>query len=223
MTVSFPASAPETPPLTGASRKPIPFSARRAAVWRDVAGSPEVQSMRSEPFAMVARRPSAPSSRAATSREGGRQVITISAPRAASAGVFAWRTLLAAAKAAALEAVRFQTESVNPGGVRCFAIGAPMAPRPRNAMEGMRGKVIAHRSNRYPSHLVSPLAPALKGMATDSWHEGGRPPTSTGHHPNTNCPSPVLSFNELEHPEFRKVAFSTRPDCQSLVSDGPGL
>jgi len=49
ITVSFPASAPDVPPLTGASTKPTPFLAKSAAVLRDVAGSPDVASINSWP------------------------------------------------------------------------------------------------------------------------------------------------------------------------------
>ena len=40
MMVSVPASAPLTPPLTGASAKEPPRAARRPAIWREIAGSP---------------------------------------------------------------------------------------------------------------------------------------------------------------------------------------
>src|ERR1019366_8484965 len=109
MTVSFSASAPDTPPLTGASRKPSPFSARPGAVLRAVA---------------------------------------------------------AAANAAALAAVRFQTESVKAGGARCLAMGAPMAPRPKNAMLGIPNKLIAFIGDCYPFDDCRGETPVAREVAS---------------------------------------------------------
>ena len=103
--------APLVPPLTGASTKPTPRSARRAAMRRELAGSPEVQSIRSAPPRKPARRPSEPSSTASTSREVGRQVSTISAAAAASRGVAATRAPWRAANRSATAVVRFHTVS----------------------------------------------------------------------------------------------------------------
>ena len=132
MIVRVPASAPLVPPLTGASANPTARAARRAAIRRDPAGSPEVQSIRSAPVARPARSPSGPSRSASTSREVGRQVTTTAAPSAASRGVAALRTSCALANASALARVRFQTVSREPRASRA-AIGAPMAPSPRKA------------------------------------------------------------------------------------------
>ena len=67
-------------------------------------------------------------------RELGRQVMTMSASRAASAGVAARRASgVTAVKRSATARVRFQTVSVKPGRARWRAMGAPMAPRPRKA------------------------------------------------------------------------------------------
>ncbi len=52
-------------------------------------GSPEVQSTSAAPVASPASRPVGPSSSDSTSAETGKQVMTTSAPRAASAGVAA--------------------------------------------------------------------------------------------------------------------------------------
>jgi hypothetical protein len=93
-------------------------SASRAAIRREVAGSPEVQSMNNDCGARPASTPSGPSSSASTSREVGRQVMTTFAPRAASAGETATRAPVSAAKASARAFVRFQTASENGGLAR---------------------------------------------------------------------------------------------------------
>ena len=162
ITVSVPFSAPATPPLTGASRKSTPAAARRAAIRREPAGSPEVQSTTTDPFVRPAISPSSPSRIDSTSADVGKQVTTTVAPVAASLGDAAARTLAPAdaANAAAFAPVRFQTASSISGLTRCRAIGVPIAPRPRNAMRVMRrprksvrGKLyrrpaIGHRSRR---------------------------------------------------------------------------
>ena len=113
ITVSAAFSAPTTPPDTGASMKAMPCSASRAAMRREVAESPDVQSTRTDPRAIVASSPVGPSSSDSTSRETGKQVITTSRPAAASAGVCATRAVRSAANActnaSAFAAVRFQT------------------------------------------------------------------------------------------------------------------
>src|SRR5689334_22682757 len=81
-----------------------------------------------------ANRPSGPSSRLSTSCDVGMHVMTTSAPRAASAGVAAWRALNCLAKSAARAAVRFQTVRGSPDAATRAAIGRPMAPSPRKAM-----------------------------------------------------------------------------------------
>ena len=111
ITVSVAASAPDVPPLTGASRKCTPRAASTVASRRDVAGSPEVQSTNTVFAAIASRSPSAAVTTCSTSRELGRQVITTSASCAASAGVAATRQPCAFAKASAFSAVRFQTVS----------------------------------------------------------------------------------------------------------------
>src|SRR4051812_8695094 len=123
MTVRVPARAPLTPPLTGASAKATRWRASVAAILREVAGSPEVQSNNSDPARKPARRPSGPSSRASTSCEVGRQVTTTSAPAAASRGVRTARAAWVAANSSARAAVRFHTRSGSRRpGVRPWAL-----------------------------------------------------------------------------------------------------
>src|SRR5689334_7389231 len=81
-----------------------------------------------------ANRPSGPSSRLSTSCDVGMHVMTTSAPRAASAGVAAWRAPNCLAKSAARDAVRFQTVRGIPDAATRAAIGRPIAPSPRKAM-----------------------------------------------------------------------------------------
>lgn len=62
------------------------------------------------------------------------QVITTSAPRAASAGVAACLAPCAFAKSDARDVVRFHTVSDMPEAATRAAIGRPIAPSPRKAM-----------------------------------------------------------------------------------------
>lgn len=62
------------------------------------------------------------------------QVMTMSAPRAASAGVNACRALNCFANSAARDEVRFQTVRDIPDAATRAAIGWPIAPSPRKAM-----------------------------------------------------------------------------------------
>ncbi len=180
ITVSVPASAPETPPLTGASMNAMPRSASRAAMRRELAGSPEVQSMRSVPADIPARRPSGPSSSPSTSREVGRQVMTTAASVAAAAGVGAAAAPVAVAKAVAVSAVRFQTASVELAAT-WRAMGVPMAPSPRKAVfillmsprRIVRGRAsmflgmisILHIDGMRTVHCVRAVFTALGGVA----------------------------------------------------------
>jgi hypothetical protein len=111
MIVRTPFIAPETPPLTGASTNPTPRSESRAAMRRDVAGSPDVQSTSVAPRSNASSMPSFPSSRASTSREVGRHVITTAAPATASAVELAASAFVSRANSVARDAVRFQTDS----------------------------------------------------------------------------------------------------------------
>src|SRR5690348_8747718 len=81
-----------------------------------------------------ASRPCGPSSKLSTSCDVGMQVMTTSAPRAASAGVEACRALNCLAKSAARGEVRFQTARGMPDAATRAAIGRPIAPSPRKAM-----------------------------------------------------------------------------------------
>src|SRR6185295_6569353 len=101
----------------------MPFSASRAAMRREVGGSPEVQSTSVAPFFIVASTPVGPSNSDSTSRESGRQVTTTSASAAASAGEAAARTLYSAANADARSEVLFQTTRLGNAPATRAAIG----------------------------------------------------------------------------------------------------
>jgi hypothetical protein len=111
----------------------MPSRASRAAMRRDDAGSPEVQSASSASFRMPAMSPSGPSSSDSTSAEVGRQVITTSASVTASRGVSASRAPVSLASSAARSVVRFHS-TVGCRSATRTAMGRPMAPSPRNAM-----------------------------------------------------------------------------------------
>ena len=68
-------------------------------------------------------------------------VMTIAAPRTASAGLLA-TTAPSAVRASARLMVRFHTRTPKPPRARLAAIGAPMRPVPRNAMAGAVGGMV---------------------------------------------------------------------------------
>src|ERR1051326_3581452 len=207
ITVRAPFSAPLTPPLTGASMKSTPCCRSRSAITREVAGSPDVQSTSVAPRFRPARRPLSPSSSASTSGELGRQVMTTSAWRTASAGVDSARAFVAAAKSRARDVVRFQTASGNPASATRRAIGAPMAPRPmketfmrgcawcgarvRGAWSGSDAKAILPRPRRHAPIGYAPLV--------------------TGHAP----------MAQNRNPEDLPVAALVAPDILALLEESP--
>jgi hypothetical protein len=160
MTVRVPASAPLTPPLTGASANATPFPANRSAMRREEPGSPDVQSISSAPGWKPCSSPSGPLSKVSTSREVGRQVITMSAPLAASRGVVTIRAPCAEANSAARATVRFHTVR-DPRAARCTAIGQPMAPRPRKLTGFIRTLSGRHASSRIGTLSAYATRPAL--------------------------------------------------------------
>ena len=104
--------------------------------------------------------------------------MTTSAPLAAAAGVAAVSARLAWAKALARAPVRFQTTS-SWREARCFAIGVPIAPSPRNAMRmfrvtGRRRAVGGSRSEasfrdtegQFPTHPSVRTILRIEGMRT---------------------------------------------------------
>ena len=99
----------------------------------EVAGSPDVQSMKSEPRSTAARIPSGPSRSLATSGDVGRHVMMTLAPRTASAGVAATLARAVAVNSRARSVVRFQTRRSNPPLAMHRAMGRPIAPSPRKA------------------------------------------------------------------------------------------
>src|SRR3990170_2551108 len=128
ITVSLPASAPATPPLTGASTNPTLLAPSRLASSREVNGSPEVASINNCPARQA---PPAASATPQTSRDVGRQVMTTSTCFTRAPGESATRTPVACANSRARAAVRFQT-TVSNRPATCLAIGRPIAPNPIN-------------------------------------------------------------------------------------------
>jgi len=106
MIVSLPFCAPACPPDTGASRKPTPFAAAAACISRATPAEAVVWSTRVVPDAMPASAPSAPFATARTSSSLPTHIMTISAPRAASAGVRAVRPRYSLRHASAFAGVR---------------------------------------------------------------------------------------------------------------------
>ena len=96
MIASSPATAPGSPPLTGASTKAAPFASHAAASRRDTPGSIEDMSQTSGGTEGAARTPDSPSTTASESGESGSIRTTASRPSAHSAGEAARRAPAAA-------------------------------------------------------------------------------------------------------------------------------
>ncbi len=107
---------------------PSGMSPARATAW---SGPIVDMSITVAPEASAATTPSGPSRTSRTTSGVASIVITASAPAAASAGESATRAAPSIASARAR--VRFHTVTAWPASIRRVAIGAPIAPSPRNA------------------------------------------------------------------------------------------
>src|SRR5262245_18146234 len=126
---SVPAIAPCSPPDTGASRKPTPAAAQRAASVRAVSGAIVLVSITTRPRAAPVRTPSGPVTTSSTSGPSGRQVTTASAAAATAAGVSAARAPSSTRGSTRARRLPWTTTSW-PALSRLRAMGAPMMPRP---------------------------------------------------------------------------------------------
>ena len=133
MKVSVPACAPPVPPETGASATATPCLAAAAATSRMVCGSMVLQSTAGTPWPIPAKTPSSPSQTLRTWAAAGSMVITSSAPVAASRGE---PLMLPPSSASSLSTVWFRSNrfSAWPALIRLRAMGAPMLPKPINAI-----------------------------------------------------------------------------------------
>jgi len=104
MIVSVPDLARGTPPVTGASTKPMPFSARRAPICPASSG-PEVEKSTTHDTLRQSMMPPGPVSTASVISLLGRHVSTMSAARPASATLSA-QAAPAASSVSALARVR---------------------------------------------------------------------------------------------------------------------
>ena len=132
-----PASAPFTPPLTGASIIWTPFSARRSAMERVTEGDMVLMSMTTDPGAAPSITPSGPAMTCSTSGESETQVMTISLLLAASLGEEALEAP-ASARGFMRDAVRFQTVTSWPAFTRFMHMGVPISPSPTKPTLAMR-------------------------------------------------------------------------------------
>ncbi len=133
MKVNVPAWAPPVPPDTGASAITTPCFAAAAATSRAVCGSMVLQSTAGTPLPMPASTPSSPSHTLRTWAAAGSMVTTNSAPSAAARGE---ALMVPPSSASSLSTVWFRSNrfSAWPALIRLRAIGAPMLPRPINAI-----------------------------------------------------------------------------------------
>src|SRR3990172_1681548 len=137
MIVRVPCSAPSEPPETGASTKPTPPAASRAAKPSLAPGLMVEQSTIRLPARTPAARPPGPKSTASTSGVSERQTTTTSTAAASSAGVAA-SLAPSSTTAAARPGVRFQTVSGKPARARLAAMAAPIVPMPAKPTRSMR-------------------------------------------------------------------------------------
>src|SRR6185312_10474412 len=128
MNTSSPFSAPQVPPVTGASRKSTPRSLQAPASFRASSGDTVLESTSTLPFRRAAN---APSLKRTSSTAGGSLTIVIKTSlRSATSRGFAASFAPPRTKSSALEAVRFQMVRGNPAFNRFWAIGFPIRPSP---------------------------------------------------------------------------------------------
>src|SRR5690606_5176320 len=138
MMLSRPASAPSTPPLTGASTSRTPSAASSVAHARTSTALTVLITTSTGSVVPAARHPArSPSGRSTTSRTCGRSgSMTTTTGRATWAGVDA--TVARGsfpATACAFAAVRFHSATSYPAASRFRAIGAPIGPVPTNPID----------------------------------------------------------------------------------------
>src|SRR6478672_397014 len=131
MKVSVPASAPATPPDTGASTMGQPFAFASIATSRAVSGSMVEESMSGVPGAAPFNTPYSPRYTERTWGEEGSIVITSSTPRAHSAAEVATSQPSFSSLFTSSEATSC-TLSLCPCFRRLRAMGLPMCPKPMN-------------------------------------------------------------------------------------------
>ena len=129
MIESVAASAPFTPPDTGASRKLIPPALRRSANRTLAAGDIVEKSMQMQPGAIAAAAPSFPNSTSSTSSVAVTFRSTKSACNAAAAGD-STPTAPSASIWLRISLRRTKTLTAWPAPVRCRIIGLPIFPAP---------------------------------------------------------------------------------------------
>src|SRR3990172_7958332 len=135
MKTSAPFSAPQVPPVTGASRNLTPRSAQAAATRRASTGDTVLESTSTLPRR---RSPTAPCSphRICSSAGGSlTMVMSTSAAAAASRGEAA-ASAPCATNGPTRDAVRFHTVTAKPAFRRLAAIGRPIKPNPMNPTAG---------------------------------------------------------------------------------------
>src|SRR5918999_145668 len=162
MIVSEAAPAPVGPPLTGASRDPIPARPSSSASVRASDGGPVDMSMTAKPRGARERSPEGPSTTSSTTAgEGSERNATVAAS-AASAGV--------AATVAPRRSARAGSTSTPitscPAASRLRAIGSPIVPRPMKATR------------------VMPSGRAGCELAAERGEPGKRPPGGGQRHPD---------------------------------------
>src|SRR6266404_5396916 len=131
MKSSSPFLAPQSPPVTGASRKRTPRSAHAAAIFRASAGEMVLESMYVLPRLSACIAPFEPH-KTSSSAGGSLTIVRRKSEAAAtSCGDFA-SFAPAATSSSAREPVRFHTVREYPALIRFLPIGRPIKPSPIN-------------------------------------------------------------------------------------------
>ena len=135
MKTSSPFSAPQVPPVTGASRKSMPRSAHRAASRRASSGETVLESMNRLPRFSASSAPCAPN--ITSSSAGGSLTMVISTSTcAASSRGFAASFAPSRTRSSAFDFVRFHTTSGNPAFSKLRPMGLPISPSPIRSHSG---------------------------------------------------------------------------------------
>ena len=137
MIARVPSMALGSPPLTGASKKSIPFAAHAAPIFCETIGLMELISTRMQPRRAPSKMPDSPSTAASTSGPSGSIVMTISDFEATSEQD-APRTAPFATTSSTEPRTISYTISWCPAFSKLFAMGRPIIPRPMNPIVDIR-------------------------------------------------------------------------------------
>src|ERR1700733_5687191 len=135
MKTRSPDSAPQVPPVTGASRKSTARWAQSAATRRSSSGETVLESTSTLPLRNPSRTPSVPQ-RMLSSAGGSLTMVMTKSEAAATARGDSAQRAPSCKRSSALLAVRFQTVSGNPALSKLRPMGLPISPSPISPTAG---------------------------------------------------------------------------------------